>query len=281
MQFFSDLQSSPLLLPSFLAGILAAVVCGLLGPLVVTRRIVFLCDAISHTAILGVGAAIALRHFFPTLPGFVSPASCALVTALLCAVTLAWLHGRAPGRLDALIGGILAAGLSGGILLAGLAPNSNAGVMNSLFGNPAVVGWAQVGWLCGLIALILAVLALFYKQLLALCVDEQQLKLQGVSTFAIHAILLALVALSVVALMQIVGGILALALIALPAATAGLFRARLGAMMLLASVICALETTLPRIAVYGTKISPGPAMVLASGLVFLLALGWKKLVRTP
>lgn len=282
MQFLSDLQSSPLLLPSFLAGLLAAVVCGLLGPLVVTRRIVFLCDAISHTAILGVGGAIALRHFFPALPGFVSPASCALATALLCAVTLAWLHGRAPGRLDALIGGILAAGLSGGILLAGLVPNSNAGVMGSLFGNPAVAGWAQVRWLCALIGLILAVLAAFYKQLLALCVDEQQLKLQGLRTFWIHAVLLALVACSVVALMQIVGAVLALALIALPAATAGLFKTRLLGMMGLATLICLGEVSLPRILAYDTPVAPGPAIVLSAGLVFLLALGWKKIspIRT-
>ncbi len=276
MTFFSDLQSSPLLLPSFIAGLLAAVVCGLLGPLVVTRRIVFLCEGISHAAIFGVGAAMAMRYFAPWLPAWISPTAMALATALICALALAWLHSKAPQRMDAMIGGILAVGLSGGVLLAGLVPGNRTGLMDALLGSLTYAGKDQAWWLAALIGLLLTVLALFHKQLLALCVDEQQLKLQGIKVFWIHALLLALVACSVVALMQVVGALLALALIALPAATAGLFKTRLLGMMALSTLICALEVTLPRILAYDTPVAPGPAIVLSAGLVFLLALGWKK-----
>lgn len=279
MAFLSDLQSSPFLAPSLATSLLAAGVCGILGPLVVTRRIVFLCDGVSHAAIFGVGLGLALHHAFPGLPAFISPTALALATAILCALALAWLHGRAPARMDAMIGGLLAAGLSGGVLLANLVPGNRTGLMDALLGNLSTAGWAQAGWMAGLLALLLALLAVFYKQLLALCVDEQQLKLQGGRTFWIHALLLAMVACSVVALMQLVGGLLAIALIALPAATAGLFRARLPGMMLLAAVICAVEVTLPRILAYGTPVAPGPAIVLSAGLVFLLALGIRKLAR--
>ena len=55
------------------------------------------------------------------------------------------------------------------------------------------------------------------------------------------------------------------------AAMAALIARRLPSMILLASAIAALLTTVPRIAVYVTPISPEPAIVLAAGLVFLLA----------
>ena len=278
MNFLHALLEPDSLLPAgFVAGLLAAVACGLLGPLVITRRIVFLCEGISHAALLGVGAAIAARALAPWLPACINPSLLALATALFAALLLAWLHGRPGVRMDAMIGGLVAVGLSGGVLLAGLAPNHRGNLMAALFGNIAVVGWPQVCWLAALDAVILAVLALFYKQFLALCVDERQLKLQGMKASLIHALLLAMVAMTVVALMQVVGTMFVLALMALPAATAALFQSRLKGMMGWAIVICAVETTLPRALVYGTRVGPEAAIVLSAGLVFLGALGWKKL----
>lgn len=274
MRFFADLVASDFLLPSFLCGLLAAVACGVLGPLVVTRRIVFLCEGISHAAIFGVGAALAARHFAPGLPAWLGPHAFALTTALLCAVALAWLHEKAPQRMDAMIGGLVAIGLSGGLLLASTVPG-RPNLM--LFGNLAGAGWPQVWTLLALDAVILGTVLLFHKPFLALCVDEQQLRLQGLRAPFIHGLLLALVAVTVVALMQVVGTLLVVALIALPAATAGLLRHRLAGMMMLAAAICAVETVIPRALVYGSlRIAPEPAIVLAAGLVFLAVLGWKK-----
>jgi hypothetical protein len=42
-------------------------------------------------------------------------------------------------------------------------------------------------------------------------------------------------------------------------------------MMMLSTVLCVVFTTAPRIAVYGTAISPESAIVLAAGAVYLLS----------
>ena len=65
MTFFRDMADNPFLLSGLLAGLLASLACGLVGPYVVTRRIVFLSGAIAHTAIGGLGAAVFLRAWFP------------------------------------------------------------------------------------------------------------------------------------------------------------------------------------------------------------------------
>ena len=76
---------------------------------------------------------------------------------------------------------------------------------------------------------------------------------------------------------SIVGLILVIALLTLPAAVAGRLTRRLGAMMLVSVVLCLVLTTVPRAAVYGTRISPESAIVLAAGGLYLLAL----LLRRP
>jgi len=117
---------------------------------------------------------------------------------------------------------------------------------------------------------VVAVALLFHRRFLAICLDAEQARLQRLSVLATQTVLLVLVALTVVALTRIVGLILVLALLSLPAATAGRLTQRLAPSIPLAIVLSAVLTTTPRIAVYGTAISPEAAVVLAAGLVYLL-----------
>ncbi len=57
-QFFRDLPTNPFLLTGLLAGLLGAVACGMVGPFVLSRRVVLLSGAIAHAAVGGVGLAV-------------------------------------------------------------------------------------------------------------------------------------------------------------------------------------------------------------------------------
>jgi len=118
-------------------------------------------------------------------------------------------------------------------------------------------------------AIILFTVVLFHKRLLAICLDEQQAELQGINVLATNIVLLCLVALTVISLTQVVGLILVIALISLPAATVAHHVGRLSSMMIASTILCALLTTVPRIVVYGTAVSPESAIVLAAGAVYL------------
>jgi hypothetical protein len=50
----------------------------------------------------------------------------------------------------------------------------------------------------------------------------------------------------------------------------------MGPMIAVSTVLCALITTLPRIAVYGTRISPEAAIVLAAGGVYLCSVAVRR-----
>ena len=269
--FFHDMADNPFLLTGLLAGLLASLACGVIGPYVVTRRIVFLGGAIAHIAVGGIGASIFVAARFPEALGGWRPLHGAAVAAVLSAVVLAVAHHRAGEKIDTLIGALWAIGMAIGILLIKFTPGYQTELMSYLFGNIVYVSWENVWLMAGLDALILIVALLYHKRLLAICLDAEQAELQGIDVLGTHTVLLILVALTVICLTQVVGLILVIALLSLPAATAAHHVSRLASMIWISTLLAILFTTLPRIAVYGTRISPEPAIVLTAGAAYLLS----------
>jgi zinc transport system permease protein len=274
--FFQDLGSNPFLMTGLLAGLLASIACGVMGPYVITRRIVFLAGAIAHIAIGGVGATIYLSHRYPEILEGLSPLVGATIVSVLAAVILAILHQKVHERLDTIVGALWAVGMATGLLLIKLTPGYHTELMSYLFGNIAFVGWDSIRLMIGLDLIIVVVAVLWHKRFLALCLDEEQAELQGISVLATEIILLVTVALTVIVLTQVVGLILVIALLSLPAAAVAQRVSRMTLLIGYSVALTAVLTTVPRVLVYGTRISPEAAIVLAAAGVYLVALIWRK-----
>ena len=269
--FFQDLGTNPFLLTGLLAGMLASIACGVMGPYVITRRIVFLAGAVAHIAIGGVGAAIYAAHRFPEACSGFSPLKGATVVSVLAAALLAILHQRARERLDTIVGALWATGMAVGLLLIKMTPGYHTELMSYLFGNIAFVSWDSIRLMVGLDVIIVIVAVLWHKRFLALCLDEEQAELQGISVLATEIVLLVLVALTVIVLTQVVGLILVIALLSLPAAAVAQRVSRMTSLIGYSVVLSAALTTVPRVLVYGTRISPEAAIVLAAAGIYLTA----------
>jgi len=273
IEFLRTLPESPLLQAGLLAGLLAGAACGITGPLVVRRRLVMLVGAIAHVAIGGVGVAIWARHAMPDTFGWMDSLHGALVAAVGSALLLAWLRRRAGDRLDMLVGAVWAVGMAVGLMLARLAPGATGELSGALFGNLAAVDRASLLLSGGLVAVLVTAVLLLGRMLLATTVDEAFAESRGLPVAALDALVLVLVALAVVVLVRVTGLLLVLALLTLPAATAGRFVTRLWPMSLAAAPLAPAVATVPRMAVYGTGLTPEAAIVLASAAVYLLILG--------
>lgn len=271
-EFWADMAVNPFLGRGLGAGLLAAIACGVIGPYAVTRRVIFLAGAIAHIAVGGIGAAIYLAHHWPETFGGLEPIHGATVTALAAAVLLALVQEKAAQSADTLIGALWSIGMAVGVILVKLTPGYQTELMSYLFGNIAFVSKESLWLLAALDVAIVLTALIFHKRFLAICLDAEQAALQRVHVLGTQTVLLVLVALTVVALTQVVGLILVIALISLPAATAGHWAGRLAGMIWLAIALNAVLTTVPRMAVYGSAISPEAAIVLAAGLVYLAAL---------
>ncbi|MDA8016915.1 MAG: metal ABC transporter permease [Thermoanaerobaculia bacterium] len=272
MQFFADLTENRFLVSGLAAGLMASLASGIVGPYVVTRRLVFLAGAIAHIALGGIGASIYLAYRWPEVFGSMDPLWGATAASVGSAIVLAWLGQRAGERLDTVIGALWSAGMALGILLIKLTPGYHSELMSYLFGNLALVHSDHLRLLGLLDAIVVLVVVLFHKRFLAVCLDEEQARMQGYSVLATDTVLLVLIALTVITLTQVVGLILVIAMLSLPAATVARLTPRLIWVVVGSVGLCSLLVTVPRIAVYGSPISPEPAIVLSAVAVYLVSL---------
>lgn len=250
------------------AGLVSAVGCGVVGSIVVVKRISFMAGGIAHAVLGGMGVACLLGQ---------DPLAGALIAAVIAALLIGWISLRAFPYEDMLIGAVWAIGMAVGIVAMSRTPGYNTDLMTYLLGNLLMITREQVVRMAILDALMLAVLLALYRPLVASLHDEEFARLRGLPTRAFHLGLLVIVALAVVVLIQAVGLVLVMALLTLPAATALLFSRSMLALMAGASAVSILVIFFGLGAAYQTDSPVGAAIVLTAALVFLLVLVFKRI----
>jgi zinc transport system permease protein len=278
MEALRALLDPDLFLASLLASLLAAGACGLTGPLVVSRRLVFLAGAIAHVAIGGVGAAIFFRERWGL--SWLQPVHGGLAAALVGAALIAVLQQVGRERRDTAIGAVWAVGMAIGLILAKLAGGYHE-LTSYLFGYLTAATWGDVRLLAVLVAALVVILLATWKRVVANGLDPEQVRLQGLNVMVDDLVLLVVIALTVVALTQVVGLLLVIALLTLPAAAAGRLTRRLAPMIAIAIAGNVVLVVVPRLLVYGSSVPPEPASVVAAAILYLGVLGFGRRWRRP
>jgi zinc transport system permease protein len=250
---------------ALLAGLLASVLCGVVGTFVVVKRLVFLGGGISHAAFGGLGVCFYLG---------VEPRLGAAAVAVASALVLGAGRGGRPRAHDATIGVLWAVGMAVGIVFLHRTPGYAPNLMTYLFGNILTVGPADVAATAALAAAVLLLLALFYKELVAVAFDEEFAAVQGVPVDAVRVVLLVVTALAVVFLIQLVGIVLVMALLTIPPLVALMLVRSFGAVMALSTLLGAAMTAGGLALSFALDLPSGPAIVLLGAAVLaLVALG--------
>lgn len=258
-----------ILFAPLIIGLFGSLSFGVIGSYVVVRRISYAAYGISHTVLLGVGAALFLNHY--TQREWLSP----LLGAFLVALLVAWVIGlstlRAPHRSDSVISAITVVGMSGGLLLLSVTPGYFE-PMSYLFGDILLVSLADAARVGVLNLIILLGGILGYRRLQMVCFDEEFARLKGIHTGFWFVFLLTLTAATVVLMMNLVGLVLAIALLTLPVMTALRFARRLLHVMGLSALLCACCVTVGLGLSYHFDLPSGAVIVLLAGTVYLLSL---------
>lgn len=261
-EFFTALAEHGFLQQALLAGLLASIGCGLIGPFVIVKRITFLAGGIAHSVLAGMGAA--LYYGYDPLGG-------ALVAAVVAALLIGWVRlGWHTGE-DTAIGALWAIGMAVGILFISQTPGYATDLMSFLFGNILLVPTRELWFMATLDLVLLVTVALFNRQFVAVAFDEEFARLRGVPVDIFYLLLLVLVAVTVVLMIQVVGLILVIALLTLPAAVAGQWTRTLTGMMLGATLIGILLTSGGLALSYGPDLPTGPIIILLSGALYLVS----------
>jgi len=244
---------------AFMAGVLASVICGIIGVFVILKRIVFISGGLAHFSFSGIGFGylIEVNPMFPTL-----------VFSLIAAVAIGLLKKRVNMQEDSTIGMLWAVGMALGILFIGLSKGYAVDLFSYLFGNILAVTTRDLTIMAVLSALILVIVVFLYKELLLLTFDEKYGEVVGAPMDATYITLLCLIALSIVVMIKIVGVILVIALLTIPASASKLFSDNIKTMILVSITIGIFSSCAGLMISYYADLASGATIVLVSGLVF-------------
>jgi len=269
MTFITALAEHGFLQLALAAGLVSAVGCGVVGTLVVVKRMTFMAGGVAHAVLGGIGVAVLLER--PPLAG-------AALAAVIAALLIGWIGLRARQREDMLVGAVWACGMAIGILAIAATPGYANDLMSYLLGKLLMVMREQVIGMAALDALMVGLLAALYRPVVAVAFDEEFARLRGLPTTALHLALLVVVALAVVVLVHTVGLVLVMALLTLPAATALLFGGTLARLMAVATLVAAAVIVAGLGVAFEADVPAGATIVLIAALVYLFALGLARLL---
>jgi zinc transport system permease protein len=244
----------------------AGAVIGLLAPAVgfflVQRNMSLVGDGVGHTAFAGVAAGYLLG---------VSPVLTALVAAVGGAVGIEWLRSRHQTVGDQALALLFYTGLAAGVVLASSAGALNVNLFAFLFGSIltvtredlVVVGVLGIGGL--------AAVALLYRALVGVVVDEEGARVAGVPVGALNVLVAGLAGLTIGLSMQIVGILLIAALMVLPVIASGRVAWSMRSSILLAMAIGLASVFAGLTIAYYGDLPPGGAIVLVAAGAFVVA----------
>lgn len=252
------------------AGLLASVICGIMGTLVVVNRIVFLSGGIAHASYGGIGMAFFFgwSYLLGTL-GF----------ALAAAMLMAAVSLKAKHRADTIIGVIWAIGMALGIILIDLTPGYHVDLMSYLFGSILTVPKSDL-YIMLAIGVGIAFLTLYYyEDLLALSYDEEFAQIRGVPVKGLYFGMIALLAVTIVMVIQVVGLILVIALLTIPPFIVERYATSLFQMMVGSILLGAVFTTSGLWLSYRFNITSGASIILVAGIAFLISIAIGRIPR--
>jgi zinc transport system permease protein len=256
---------------ALLAAVLMGIAAPAVGTFIVQRRLALLGDGIGHVALTGVAFGLLTST---------SPVLTAVIVSVFGAIAIELLRSRGRTGGDVALALLFYGGIAGGVLLTNLAPGGGTSdLLSYLFGSISSVSGTDLYVVAGLAVAVVAVIAVFGRELFLLCQDEEVARASGLPVRFLSLLLAVTAALTVVVAMRVVGLLLVSALMVVPVAAAQQltrgFRATVGVAM----VFGVLSAVGGLYAGYQRDLSPGPAIVLIALALFVVAVSGRWLIR--
>ena len=269
MESLINSLSSEWALRALATSFMVGVTCGLLGCFIVLRNMSLIGDALSHSILPGIYVAFIVVGY--SALGFFAGS---VIAGLITAVAITWIQRNVKTKNDAAIGIVFTAMFSLGVMGISHLNNSQGNhldLKDFLFGNVLGISNEDIVLTAIILIYTLASILFFYRYFFVATFQEVYAETMGISTRAVHYFLMLMLSFAVVAALRSVGVILVVAMLITPASTAMLISHKLKTILLLSAVLGALSSIAGLVAAIYFDTTPGPAMVVAATLFFLMA----------
>ncbi|MGB3204437.1 MAG: metal ABC transporter permease [Crinalium sp.] len=247
---------------AMMMGILVGILCPIVGSYLIVQRMALLGDVIAHAVLPGLAIA-----FFLGIDILIG----AFISGIFSTFVIAWIKSQSRVKVDAAMALTFSSFFSLGITLITLL-KSKLDLESLLFGDILSVTIIDVLRTGAIALIVLTFVKIFYKQLLFYTFDPLGAEAMGLPVNYLHLGLMAAITLTIVASMQSVGVVLVISLLVGPGITAYLLVKELHLMMILGATI-GMSTSISGVySSYYLNIPSGPAIVLFSFGLFLLAI---------
>jgi zinc/manganese transport system permease protein len=236
-----------------------------IGVFLMLRRMSLTGDAMAHAILPGAAAGFLLYglQIVPmTIGGLVAGMAVALAAGAVARLTVQ--------KEDASMAAFYLISLSLGVLMVSLR-GSSVDLMHVLFGTVLALNNAALILIALAAAITVFSLFLFWRALVAECLDP--LFLRSVSRLGspVHFLFLGLVVVNLVAGFQALGTLLSVGLMILPAAAARFWASRIEAMCATAVGFGLVSAVSGLLLSYHASLPSGPAIILSAGVIYLLS----------
>lgn len=245
------------------SALLLSISGGLLGSVLVLRRLALMGDALTHSLLPGLALAwmILGRGPLALLAG-------AVITGLITVLGSALIGRLTRLKEDAAFGSFFLVAYAAGIALVSQS-GTRVDLLHFLFGNVLGVGPSDLALSAAAAGVTLVAFVAAYRGIVLEIFDPVFSRSAGMRGGWYYGGFLALAVFNLVAALQTMGVILALGLFLLPAATAYLWCDRFATMLGLSVAVGTLGSAIGLTVSYHTGLSSGPAVVLSLGVAFL------------
>ena len=238
---------------AFAAGAIVGLLAPAVGFFLVQRQLSLVGDGIGHVAFAGVAAGYLLG-----LP----PVLTALIASIGGAGAIEWLRARKHTAGDQALALVFYTGIAGGVVLISMAGALNVNLFGFLFGSILTTTRTDLALVGALGLGGLATIALLYRALAGVALDEEGARVSGVPVAFLNVVLAVLAATTVAVSMRIVGILLIAALMVLPVIAATRVARSMRSTLLLGMAI-GLGSVLGGLTVaYYADLPPGGTIVL-------------------
>jgi zinc transport system permease protein len=193
-----------------------------------------------------------------------------IICCILLAIMLVALQKKQLIATDTLLGIMAHSTLSLGLVAISFIPDLRIDLMGYLFGDLLAVSREDLAWIYGGGALVLVALALLWRPLLAITINEELAQIEGVPVTAVRLALMLIIGVVIAVAMKIVGVLLITSLLIIPAAAARRLSRTPEQMAGFASLLGCLAVCGGLLLSYRWDTPAGPSVVVCAALAFFL-----------
>lgn len=266
METLFQLLQSPFYQRTLAAAAFIGFTNGFFSGFVILRRNALSVSALSHTMLPGIALGILVTGLLTQWSAFLGAMFAALIVGL---GSLAIARGKRVAEGTSLAVLYTAAFALGVAILPKLDTRSE--LEHWLFGDILAIGNTDLWILFGLGSLILILTNLMMRPLLVTLFEPNVAAAQGVPVRAMQYLLFGLLVLTLVSSLQAVGCVLSVGLLVTPAATIALLTNKTSALFWGGGILGAISSAAAVILSTVLEISPGPAIVIFLGILFIFS----------